>query len=98
MPRMDDPIELLREGGRSALELSERLYDSMDPLLEKDPWEAHDEAAISIVRNAALEIRRQGLCLMGEADMRGRASFSAPHRATGGLPQLRHGEPQAPSP
>jgi hypothetical protein len=37
MPRMDDPIEPLREAGRSALELSEHLYDSMDPLLEKDP-------------------------------------------------------------
>ena len=72
MPRMDDPIELLREAGRSALELSERLYDSMDPLLEKDPWEGHDEAAISSVRNAALEIRRQGLWLLGEADMRGK--------------------------
>ena len=72
---MDDPIELLREAGRSALELSIRLYDITGPLIEKSPHAEHDQAAISIVHDAAQEIRRQALWLLGEADIREKGSY-----------------------
>lgn len=68
-PRMDDHVELLREAGRSALEISMRLQDMVTDDLIDSAGDA-GLTAISIVQDAAQEIRRQALWLLGEADIR----------------------------
>jgi hypothetical protein len=66
---VDDPVGLLREAGNAALQVSGSLHNMVtDEMIDSGSEAQHD--AIAILQDAAQQIRRQALWLLGEADIR----------------------------
>jgi hypothetical protein len=65
---MRDLLDELAEAGRIALEASAELNNMADRLLNEDSAEVLN--VVALIQEAAYEIRRQGLSLRGEAELR----------------------------
>jgi hypothetical protein len=65
-----EPLEVLRQGGKLALESSDGLYNMADELLTPD--DPGDEAlrVVRYLQESAHEIRRHALWLLAEAEKR----------------------------